>query len=92
MTRRGVEAAVLIPIDEWRRRKASSRPTLKQLLLAPEARDSPESLAGRRIVNVDGAAGADADPRAVDERSLTEKARVTQHHATILLKSSDPGM
>jgi antitoxin Phd len=33
VTRRGVEAAVLVPIEEWRRIKQSSRPTLKELLL-----------------------------------------------------------
>ena len=33
VTRRGVEAAVLVPIEEWRRMKESSRPTLKDLLL-----------------------------------------------------------
>lgn len=38
VTRRGVEAAVLIPIDEWRRLQRASRPSLKQLLLAPEPR------------------------------------------------------
>jgi len=38
VTRRGVEAAVLVSIEEWRRLKHAARPTLKQLLLAPEAR------------------------------------------------------
>jgi antitoxin Phd len=38
VTRRGVEAAVLVPIEEWRRLKEAARPTLKQLLLAPGAR------------------------------------------------------
>jgi antitoxin Phd len=38
VTRRGVEAAVLVSIDEWRRLKNAARPTLKQLLLAPDAR------------------------------------------------------
>jgi len=33
VTRRGVEAAVLVPIEEWCRIKQSSRPTLKELLL-----------------------------------------------------------
>jgi len=33
VTRRGVEAAVLVPIDEWRRLQQSSRPGLKELLL-----------------------------------------------------------
>ena len=38
VSRRGVETAVLVPIDEWRRLQASSRPSLKDLLLAPEPR------------------------------------------------------
>ena len=37
VTKRGVETAVLVPIDQWRRMQAA-RPTLKQLLLAPEPR------------------------------------------------------
>jgi antitoxin Phd len=36
VTRRGVEAAVLVPIEEWRRLKQAARPTLKQLLLDPD--------------------------------------------------------
>ncbi|WP_420447665.1 type II toxin-antitoxin system Phd/YefM family antitoxin [Candidatus Palauibacter sp.] len=38
VTKRGVEAAVLVPIDHWRRLEKMARPTLKELLLAPEAR------------------------------------------------------
>lgn len=38
VTRRGVEAAVLVPIEEWRRLQRASRPTLKELLLAPDNR------------------------------------------------------
>ena len=38
VTRRGVEAAVLLPIDQWRRLERMSRPDLKELLLAAEAR------------------------------------------------------
>jgi antitoxin Phd len=38
VTRSGVEVAVLVPIEEWRRLKHAARPTLKQLLLAPEGR------------------------------------------------------
>ncbi|HEY4932500.1 MAG TPA: type II toxin-antitoxin system Phd/YefM family antitoxin [Terriglobales bacterium] len=33
VTRRGVEAAVLVPIEEWHRMQRSSRPGLKELLL-----------------------------------------------------------
>lgn len=33
VTRRGVEAAVLVPIEEWHRLRKSSRPGLKALLL-----------------------------------------------------------
>jgi prevent-host-death family protein len=38
VTRRGVEAAVLVPFDEWRRLQSSARPTLKELLLAETPR------------------------------------------------------
>ena len=38
VTRRGVETAVLVAIDEWRRMERRARPELKELLLAPEAR------------------------------------------------------
>ena len=38
VTRRVREAAVLVPIEQWRRLQAASRPSLKDLLLAPEAR------------------------------------------------------
>ena len=35
VSRRGVETAVLVPIDEWKRIKAENRPTLKDVLLDP---------------------------------------------------------
>lgn len=38
VTRRGIEAAVLVPADEWRRLQQVARPTLKELLLADAAR------------------------------------------------------
>jgi prevent-host-death family protein len=38
VTRRGAEAAVLVPVEEWRRLSAVARPSLKQLLLSDEAR------------------------------------------------------
>jgi antitoxin Phd len=34
VTRRGVEAAVLVPIQEWRRLQDAARPDLKSVLLA----------------------------------------------------------
>jgi prevent-host-death family protein len=34
VTKRGAEAAVLVPVDGWRRLQAAARPSLKQLLLA----------------------------------------------------------
>jgi len=34
VTRRGVETAVVVPIDEWRRLQRAARPSLKSLLLA----------------------------------------------------------
>lgn len=38
VTRRGVEAAVLMPIDRWRQLERAARPTLKDLLLAEAPR------------------------------------------------------
>lgn len=38
VTRRGIETAVLVPIDEWNRLQRCARPGLKALLLQPEAR------------------------------------------------------
>ncbi len=38
VTKRGVEAAVLVPIGQWRRLEKMTKPNLKDLLLAPEAR------------------------------------------------------
>lgn len=38
VTRRGVETAVLVPIEEWRRLEQSSHPGFKALLLAAEPR------------------------------------------------------
>lgn len=38
VTRRGVEAAVLLSIEQWRRLERMTRPNLKELLLTSEAR------------------------------------------------------
>ena len=38
VTRRGVEEAVLVPIEEWNRLQKSARPGLKALLLGPGPR------------------------------------------------------
>jgi antitoxin Phd len=38
VTKRGIETAVLVKIDDWRRLQERARPTLKELLLAPEPR------------------------------------------------------
>lgn len=38
VTRRGVEAAVLVPIEEWRRLQRESRPNIKELLLGEGVR------------------------------------------------------
>lgn len=38
VTRRGIEEAVLVPIEDWRRLQTSSRPGLKVLLLGPGPR------------------------------------------------------
>jgi prevent-host-death family protein len=38
VTRRGAEAAVLVPVQEWRRLQSAARPSLKALLLSDDAR------------------------------------------------------
>jgi len=38
LTRRGIEIAVLVPIEEWRRLKSSARLSLKDLLLTSSPR------------------------------------------------------
>lgn len=38
VTKRGTDAAVLLPIEHWRKLERMTRPNLKELLLAPEAR------------------------------------------------------
>jgi antitoxin Phd len=48
VSRRGVDAAVLVPIDQWRRLQGDA-PTLKDLLLSDNARlDIPVPTRGRR--------------------------------------------
>ena len=38
VTKRGAEAAVLVPVQEWRRLQSAARPSLKSLLLSSDAR------------------------------------------------------
>jgi prevent-host-death family protein len=38
VTKRGAEAAVLVPVAQWRRLQSAARPSLKQLLLTDHAR------------------------------------------------------
>lgn len=38
VTKHGAEAAVLVPVQEWRRLTAQARPGFKTLLLEPETR------------------------------------------------------
>lgn len=45
VTRRGVEAAVLVPADAWRRLQQGARPSLKELLLTEEGRGDMPAIA-----------------------------------------------
>lgn len=38
VTKRGVETAVVVPIDQWRQLVGRAKPNLKELLLDPDAR------------------------------------------------------
>lgn len=58
VTKRGAEAAVLVPVAEWRRLQAAARPSLKQLLLSDKGRGDllvpPRGAARRRKVALAG--------------------------------------
>ena len=63
VSRRGIETAVLVPIEEWRRVQARSRPSLKALLLTAEPRIealAPERGRGRQVQVKVGARAAPA--------------------------------
>jgi prevent-host-death family protein len=55
VTRRGAEAAVLVPVGEWRRLQSVGRPSLKALLLSDDARAEltlpPRGQAKRRPID-----------------------------------------
>ncbi len=51
VTKRGADAAVLVPVKDWHRLKRAARPTLKALLLTNDARgemNAPERGSRRR--------------------------------------------
>lgn len=54
VTRRGAEAAVLVPAAEWKRLQSAAKPSLKELLLSDAARTEflvpPRGVARRRRV------------------------------------------
>lgn len=54
VTKRGAEAAVLVPAAEWRRLHAAAKPSLKELLLSDSARTDalvpPRGAARRRRI------------------------------------------
>lgn len=54
VTRRGAEAAVLVPAAQWHRLHAATKPSLKELLLSDAARGDlpvpPRGVARRRPV------------------------------------------
>jgi antitoxin Phd len=55
ITRRGAEAAVLVPVKEWRRLERAARPGLKELLLTDVARgepNAPQRGGSRRVTRV----------------------------------------
>lgn len=62
VTKRGAETAVLVPLEEWQHLQRSRQRTLKELLLAPEARyddlEIPERGSWRMRPPID----FDADP------------------------------
>ena len=56
VTRRGVQAAVLVPVHEWQRLQTAARPSLKALLMQETTRCDlpiPERGQARRRVAID---------------------------------------
>lgn len=50
VTRRGTDAAVLVPVDVWRRLQTQTKPSLKELLLSPSSpTDLPLPPRGRAL-------------------------------------------
>ncbi|WP_100965060.1 type II toxin-antitoxin system Phd/YefM family antitoxin [Bosea sp. FBZP-16] len=49
VSKRGADAAVLVPLKEWERLQRSAKPTLKDLLLADEARVDLDLLGRGRL-------------------------------------------
>ncbi|HZZ61080.1 MAG TPA: type II toxin-antitoxin system prevent-host-death family antitoxin, partial [Roseiarcus sp.] len=56
VTKRGADAAVLVPVTDWRRLERAAKPTLKELLLTDHARGdlNVPPRGGRRRRKVDG--------------------------------------
>ena len=58
VTKRGAEAAVLVPVEEWRQLSVTARASLKQLLLSDVGRTDlltpPRGIARGRKVAVSG--------------------------------------
>ncbi len=53
LTKRGVATAVLVPIEQWRQMERLAKPSLKDLLLAPDSRSetlAPNRAARRRRI------------------------------------------
>ena len=81
VTRRGAEAAVLVPVDEWRRLQRAAKPTLKELLLSDRA---------RAILPCRNAAGSAAERRRrlpdmylLDTNVVSELRRARPHGAVL---------
>ena len=49
VTKRGKEAAVLVPIEQWRKLEKLAQPSLKAFLLAPEPRTEALTLPRRKL-------------------------------------------
>ena len=52
VTRRGVETAVLVPIDEWKRLQAKASPSIKDILLDPNGPHDIPLLSKRPILKL----------------------------------------
>ena len=78
---RGVETAVLVPIEQWRRLERMAKPDLKELnLLAPEARTATLVPPRRKLHQR-------AAPNSVDAAAFREWAKLMHRRSDTLIRS-----
>ena len=83
VTRRGAETAVLVPIEQWRRLERMTRPDLKELLLASEARTEDLTPPRRRRIAAEHLPSWTKPVYLLDTNVVSELRRPRPHGAVL---------